>query len=281
MDLPTRFTNPMSSIRQRRSQVPQKKELAGKVAIVTGGASGIGRAIVRAIASEGAKITIADINIKSAKKVADEIKKLGEGSIAVRTDVSNSQDVYHMVEETLRQFGRVSILVNVAGVRSAPSVREVSEEEWDRVIDINLKGTFLCCKAVVEHMIAKKYGRIVNFSSGQWFRPVGAAAYAASKGGIISLSKSLATEVAGYGVNVNVVVPGFTDTPMTRSVFPSDEVFQTIVDSPALLGSGIAPLTGRIAKPEDIANFVMLLFMPAFDHVTGQTLHVNGGSLMW
>ena len=259
----------------------KQKEFDGKVAIVTGGASGIGRATVQALAKQGAKITIADIDIKSARKVVDEIEKLGVDTIAIKTDVSNSKDVYQMVDKTLNQFGKVSILVNVAGVRSAPSVREVSEEEWDRVIAINLKGTFLCCKAVVEHMIAEKYGRIVNFSSGQWFRPVGAAAYAASKGGIISLSKSLATEVAGYGVNVNVVVPGFTDTPMTRSVFPSDESFQTIVENPALLGSGIAPLTGRIAKPQDIANFVMLLFRPEFDHVTGQTLHVNGGSLMW
>jgi NAD(P)-dependent dehydrogenase (short-subunit alcohol dehydrogenase family) len=261
--------------------MPQKKELTGKIAIVTGGASGIGRAVARAMAKEGAKVTIADIDIKSAGKVADECKKLGGDAIAVKTDVSSSRNVYRMVDEALRQFETIDILVNVAGVRSAPSVREVSEEEWDRVIAINLKGTFLCCKAVVEHMIAKKYGRIVNFSSGQWFRPVGAAAYAASKGGIISLSKSLATEVAGYRVNVNVVVPGFTDTPMTRSVFPSDEVFQTIVDNPALLGSGIAPLTGRITRPEDIANFVMLLFKPAFDNVTGQTLHINGGSLMW
>jgi NAD(P)-dependent dehydrogenase (short-subunit alcohol dehydrogenase family) len=261
--------------------VAKQKELYGKVAIVTGGASGIGRATVQALAKQGAKITIADIDIKSARKVGDEVNKLGAVSLAIKTDVSNSRDVYQMVDKTLSQFGKVSILVNVAGIRSAPSVREVSEEEWDRVIATNLKGTFLCCKAVVEHMIADKYGRIVNFSSGQWFRPVGAAAYAASKGGIISLSKSLATEVAEYGVNVNVVVPGFTDTPMTRSVFPSDEVFQTIVDNPALLGAGIAPLTGRIAKPQDIANFVMLLFRPEFDHVTGQTLHVNGGSLMW
>ncbi len=261
--------------------MPQKKELAGKVAIVTGGASGIGRAVARAVAKEGAKVTIADIDVKSAGKVVDECKKLGGEAIAVKTDVSSSRSVYRMVDDALRQFGTLDILVNVAGVRSAPSVREVSEEEWDRVIATNLKGTFLCCKAVVEHMIQKGYGRIVNFSSGQWFRPVGAAAYAASKGGIISLSKSLATEVAGCGVNVNVVVPGFTDTPMTRSVFPSDEVFQTIVDNPALLGSGIAPLTGRITKPEDIANFVMLLFKPAFDNVTGQTLHINGGSLMW
>jgi NAD(P)-dependent dehydrogenase (short-subunit alcohol dehydrogenase family) len=271
----------MSSMRERRSQVAKQKELEGRVAIVTGGGSGIGRAVVKALTNEGAKVTIADIDIVSARKVVGEVKKLGGTSVAVKTDVSNSGNVYHMVDETIRQFGTVDILVNVAGVSSAPSVRQVSETEWDRVIAINLKGTFLCCKAVVEHMIAKKYGRIVNFSSGQWFRPVGAAAYAASKGGIISLSKSLATEVAAYGVNVNVVAPGFTDTPMTRSVFPSDEVFQTIVDNPALLGSGIAPLTGRIAKPEDIAGFVLLLFKPAFSNVTGQTLHVNGGSLMW
>lgn len=259
----------------------QEKELDGKVAIVTGGASGIGRATVLRLTREGAKVTVADIDLDAAKKVVAEADNPGSSSIAVKTDVSNSRDVTQMVAETLLQFGTVDILVNCAGVSSAPSVREVSEEEWDRVLAINLKGTLLCCKAVVEHMIEKKHGRIVNFSSGQWFRPVGAAAYAASKGGVISLSKSLAAEVAGYGVNVYVVVPGFTDTPMTRSVFPSDEVFESVVSNPALLGSGIAPLRGRIARAEDIADFVMLLFKPAFDHVTGQTLHINGGSLMW
>ncbi|UCG82218.1 MAG: 3-oxoacyl-ACP reductase FabG [Dehalococcoidia bacterium] len=259
----------------------QQKELDGKVAIVTGGASGIGQAIVHALVKEGAKVAIADVNMELAQQVVAGAKELGGECIAVKTDVSNSKDVYSMVDETLRQFGTIDILVNDAGLRSAPSVRQVSEEEWDRVIAVNLKGTFLCSKAVVDHMVEKKWGRIVNFASGQWLRPVGAAAYAASKGGVISMSKSLAAEVAGEGVNVNVVCPGFTDTPMTRGVFPSDEVFESVIANPSLLGSGIAPLRGQIASAEDIANFVMLLFKPAFDHVTGQTLHVNGGSLMW
>ncbi len=258
-----------------------QRDLDGKVAIVTGGGSGIGRAVVHALVKEGAKVAIVDIDLSSAETVVIEAGKLGGDSIAVKTDVSNSKEVYHAVEETLRKYGTIDILVNDAGLRSAPSVREVSEEEWDRVIAVNLKGTFLCCKAVVEHMIEKKSGRIVNFSSGQWFRPIGAAAYAASKGGVISLSKSLATEVAAYGVNVNVVAPGFTDTPMTRGVFPSDEVFESVIANPGLLGPGVAPLRGQIATADDIADFVMLLFKPAFDHVTGQTLLVNGGSLMW
>jgi NAD(P)-dependent dehydrogenase (short-subunit alcohol dehydrogenase family) len=259
----------------------QEKELDGRAAIVTGGASGIGRATVHALAREGARVTIADTDLESALKVASDVENEGGVCVAAQTDVSSSPDVRQMVEEAIQRFGTIDILVNDAGLRSAPSVREVSEEEWDRVIAVNLKGTFLCSKAVVDHMIENGYGRIVNFASGQWFRPVGAAAYAASKGGVISLSKSLAMEVAGHGVNVNVVVPGFTDTPMTRGVFPSDEVFEGVVANPAVLGSGIAPLRGQIAKAEDIAAFVMLLFKPAFDHVTGQTLHVNGGSLMW
>jgi len=255
----------------------QGNELDGKVAIVTGGASGIGRAIVVGFAREGAKVTIADIDLDSAKKVAAEVKKLGGTAIAVKTDVSNSRDVSHVVEETLRRFGTIDILVNDAAVGEGAMVQDLEEELWDKVININLKGTFLCCKAVIKHMIEKKSGRIVNFASGQWFRPVFmSAAYAASKGGIVSFSKSLALEVAGHGINVNVVVPGFTDTPLTRRVFPTEEEFIAFGMNPAF-----APPRGQIGKPEDIADVVLFLVKPASRHVIGQTIHVNGGSTMW
>jgi len=255
----------------------QKKELDGKTAIVTGGSSGIGRAVVLKLAGEGAKVTIADIDLNSAKKVVAEVKRLGGNCIAVKTDVSKSQDVGHMVEETIREFGTIDILVNDAGVGAGAMVQDLTEEDWDKVIGINLKGTFLCCKAVIKHMIGKKSGRIVNFASGQWFRPSPMSApYAASKGGIVSFSKSLALEVAGNGINVNVVVPGFTDTPMTRRIFGEGDALEQ-----GAISLGLVPPRGQLAKPEDIADVVLFLVKPASRHVVGQTLHVNGGSLMW
>jgi len=255
----------------------QKKELKGKVAIVTGGSSGIGRAVVLKLAGEGAKVAIADLDVNSAKKVAAEVKKLGGDCIAVKTDVSKSQDVAHMVEETIRHFGTINILVNDAGIGAGAMVQDLTEEEWDKVLNINLKGTFLCCRTVIKHMIEKKSGRIVNFASGQWFRPSPMSApYAASKGGIVSFSKSLALEVAGYGINVNVVVPGFTDTPMTRRIFGEGDALES---GAATLG--LVPPRGQIAKPDDIADVVLFLTETASRHVIGQTIHVNGGSLMW
>ena len=255
----------------------QKKELDGKAAIVTGGSSGIGRAIVLKLAGEGAKVTIADIDLNLAKKVVAEVKGLGGSCIAVKTDVSKSQDVGNMVEETIRQFGSVDILVNDAGIGAGAMVQDLTEEDWDKVISINLKGTFLCCREAIKHMIEKKSGRIINFASGQWFRPSPmSAAYAASKGGIVSFSKSLALEVGSYGINVNVVVPGFTDTPMTRRIFGEGDALESGAAS-----LGLVPPRGQIAKPEDIADVVLFLTKPASRHVLGQTIHVNGGSLMW
>jgi len=257
--------------------VAKDKELDGKIAIVTGGASGIGRAVVLALAKEGAKVTIADIDLDSAEKVVAEVNKLGGSSVAIKTDVSNSRDVAHMFEETLCQFGTVDILVNDAGIGAGAMVVDLTEDEWDRVISINLKDTFLCCKAVIKHMIEKKSGRIVNFASGQWFRPtVMSAPYAASKGGIVSFSKSLALELAGHGVNVNVVVPGFTDTAMTRRIFGEGDALEAGAAS-----LGLVPPRGQIAKPDDIADVVLFLVKPMSRHVIGQTLHVNGGALMW
>jgi NAD(P)-dependent dehydrogenase (short-subunit alcohol dehydrogenase family) len=255
----------------------QKKELDGKVAIVTGGSSGISRAVVLNLAKEGAKVTIADIDLASAKKVAADVKRLGGSCITVKTDVSKSQDVSHMVEETLSRFGTIDILVNGAGVGAGAMVQDLTEEDWDKVIGINLKGTFLCCRAVIKPMIEKRSGRIVNFASGQWFRPSPMSApYAASKGGIVSFSKSLALEVAGYGINVNVVVPGFTDTLMTRRIFGEGDALEA-----GAVSLGLVPPRGQIAKPDDIADVVLFLTKPASRHVIGQTIHVNGGSLMW
>ncbi len=254
-----------------------EKELEGKVAIVTGGASGIGRAVVHALAKEGAKVTIADMNLESAEEVAGDVVRAGGSSIAIKTDVSSSKDVASMVQETLGKFGVIDILVNTAGIGAGAMVQDLTEEEWDRVININLKGTFLCSQAVIKQMIERKSGRIVNFASGQWFRPtLMSAPYGASKGGVVSFSKSLALEVAGHGINVNVVVPGFTNTAMTRRIFGEGDALEKGAES-----LGLIPPRGQIAQPEDIADVVLFFVSHASRHVVGQTLHVNGGSLMW
>ncbi len=254
-------------------------ELEGKVTIVTGAGSGIGRAIALTLARAGATVTIADINLEAATKVAGEIKEKGGRSLAVRTDVSSAQEVNQMVEETVRQFRTVDILVNNAGISAGPlPLLDMEESVWDRVIAVNLKGTFLCTKAVIKHMIERRSGRIVNMTSGQWFRPSGtnSCAYAASKGGIVSFTKYAALELAPHDINVNVVAPGLTETPWTRARHPTDEGWREVATS-----SRLAPPLGRVNQPEDIAEAVLFLTKPASRNITGQTLHVNGGSFMW
>ncbi|MFC1885686.1 SDR family NAD(P)-dependent oxidoreductase [Thermodesulfobacteriota bacterium] len=259
----------------------KQMDLEGKVAIVTGGGSGIGRAIALILAGDGADVVIGDVNKNVSAEVAEEIRKLGRRSLAVQTDVSSAQEVVRMVEQTTGEFGKIDILVNNAGVNSGTKnsgpLEDMEESFWTRVIDINLKGTYLCTKTVVKHMIARKSGRIVNMASGQWFRPTGTnSAYAASKGGVVSFTKAAALEMAPHGISVNVVVPGLTDTPMARLSFPKEEEWQE-----AITHSRLAPPLGRINQPEDIAEAVLFLTRPASRNITGQTLHVNGGSFMW
>lgn len=253
-------------------------ELKGKVAIVTGGGSGIGRATALILAREGSSVAIADINIETANKVAAQVKEQGGRCLAVKTDVSRAQEVNHMVEETVRQFGALDILVNNAGIAPRALLQDLEESTWDRVIEVNLKGTFLCTRAAIRHMIQRKSGRIVNIASGQWFRPGGSSgpAYAASKGGIVSFTKSVALELAPHGINVNVVAPGLTDTPMIRALYATEEAWRVATTS-----SRLTPPLGKINEPEDIAEAVLFLVKPATRYITGQTLHVNGGSFMW
>ena len=252
-------------------------DLKGKVAIVTGGGSGIGRAIALVLARDGADITIGDVNTETSAEVAAELGKLGRRSIAVQTDVSLYQEVVRMVDQTISEFGKVDILVNNAGVIVSSPLADLEESVWNRVIDVNLKGTYLCTKTVINHMIERGSGRIVNMASGQWFRPTGFnSAYAAAKGGVVSFTKSVALEVAPHGISVNVVVPGLTDTPMPRESLPTEEEWQK-----AITRSRLSPPLGRINQPEDVAEAVLFLSKPSSRNITGQTLHVNGGSFMW
>jgi len=248
------------------------KRLEQRTAIVTGAAQGIGRAIARGFAREGASVVIADVNQESARTVKNEIEAGGGKALAIRTDVSDESSVQAMAKESLAEFGRVDILVNNAGIFPTSSVEEMSEEDWDRVIGTNLVGAFLCAKAVVPKFLEQGSGRIISLTSGRAFQGAkNGAHYAASKAGIIGFSKSLALELAPHGITVNVICPGITDTAQPRGHQTEEEMYAQ--------GQRI-PL-GRIGQPEDLVGPAIFLASDAAAFVTSQTILVNGGSIMW
>ncbi|MBU2498368.1 MAG: SDR family NAD(P)-dependent oxidoreductase, partial [Proteobacteria bacterium] len=192
-------------------------ELLDQVALVTGAGSGIGRAAALGLAGKGAHLGLIDMEKAGMESLKEEIEKLGRKALTFKTDISKREETEETFKAALDTFGRIDILVNCAGIVSRTCVADMSEEIWDRTIDVNLKGVFLCCKAVLKPMMEQKRGRIVNFVSGRGVNgQKGNADYAASKGGVIAFTKSLALEVAPYGINVNGIAPGPTDTPMWR-----------------------------------------------------------------
>ena len=260
--------------------------LNGQIAIITGAASGIGRAIAMRLSLEGAAIVAADLQEKAVEKLIREIKSLGRRGLALVTDVSSEKDVARMVEETRGNFGPVDILVNNAGTGSIGLIIEQSEEDWERPMRVNLKGTFLCSRAVAKEMIPRKRGRIVNISSisgksGEEF----IGAYCASKFGVIGLTQALAKELARHLITVNAVCPGYIWTPMWEEManwfkenFPSladksvQEIFENRVKS-------VTPLR-RPQTPDDIANLVAFLVSEEARNITGQAINVDGGAVM-
>jgi 3-oxoacyl-[acyl-carrier protein] reductase len=247
-------------------------EHEGKVAVVTGAASGIGRATALGLARAGAAVVIADADGEGAGRVQAEIAAAGGHALAVPTDVSSAGAVGWMVNRTITTFGRLDILVCAAGIGIRGHIGETTEEDFDQTIAVNLKGVFLCCKAAVPHLIAAGGGRIVNVSSGAAVRAYpSSGAYSASKAGVIALSKALALELAPNHILVNVVLPGLTDTPMGRASFPNREW--------GTFDRKINPL-GRPAQPEDIAGIIIMLTKSVSRHMTGQSVYVDGGYIM-
>lgn len=241
-----------------------------QVAIVTGGAIGIGRQTALRLAREGAKVVIADINIDGANKVAEEIKALGQEAIALKVDITSLDEANRMAKATLDKFGQIDILGNIAGGAIPGKIGPFSQsvkEVWDRIIGLNLYGTFTCTRAVINHMIERRSGKIVNIASvagivGQ----TNTADYAAAKGGIIAFTKSLAKEVAQYGINVNCVSPAFTGTERVLSM--PEEFLQKQIKMIHL---------GRYGKPEEIANVIVFLASDEAGFVTGANYVVDGG----
>ncbi|MBM3249879.1 MAG: 3-oxoacyl-[acyl-carrier-protein] reductase [Candidatus Omnitrophica bacterium] len=245
-------------------------ELKDKVALVTGGARGIGKAIALCFAASGADIVVADVNIEAAESTAKEIEAGGRKALAVSMDVTDFAKVEEALNKILDNFAKVDILVNNAGITKDNLLLRMSQQEWDAVLDVNLKGTFNCIKAVSRPMIKQRSGRIINIASiiGIIGNP-GQANYSASKAGIIALTKTAAKELSSRNINVNAVAPGFISTEMTAKL--PEELKEKMKQA--------IPLS-RFGSPEDIANVCLFLASDDASYITGQTIVVDGGMVM-
>jgi len=240
--------------------------LSNKVAIVTGSGRGIGRAIALRLAESGARIVVNDLN-DSAQGVAEEIRAMKQESLAILADISSSSDVDKMVETTMNTYGRIDILVNNAGITRDQLVLRMSDEDWDKVMSVNLKSVFLCSRAALRPMIRQRWGRIVNIASIVGIvGNAGQANYASAKAGIIGFTRTLSKEVASRGVTVNAVAPGFIDTPMTQQLKDAqrEELTKRIP-------------SGYLGTPRDVAEAVAFLASEEARYITGQVLSVDGG----
>jgi 3-oxoacyl-[acyl-carrier protein] reductase len=246
-------------------------KLKDRAAIVTGAARGIGKAVALALVREGARVALVDVEAERVEALLEEIQTKGGRALALACDVSKASDVKHMVEQVQKAFSRIDILVNNAGIIRRGTIETVREEDWDRVIAVNLKGPFLCSKAVAEIMKKQGSGKIVNVSSiaGKLGDITSAPGYGPSKAGLDALTKTLARQLAPYGINVNGVAPHAIETEMSAEWPP--EKRKSIIDA--------IPLK-RLGKPEEVAEAVLFLASDSADFITGEILDVNGGFLM-
>jgi 3-oxoacyl-[acyl-carrier protein] reductase len=250
--------------------VEEFMSISGKIALVTGAAQGIGRNIALALANDGADVAICDVNPDAAQKTAGDIGAAGRKSLALKANVSSSADVTAMIDTVVEKFGKIDILVNNAGITRDGLILRMKEEDWDLVLSINLKGSFLCTKAALKYMTKQRTGTIINIASivGAMGN-AGQANYVASKAGLIGLTKTIAREYANRGITANAVAPGFIDTAMTQAL--SENIRQDLAKQ--------IPL-GKLGTPEDVANAVRFLASPWASYITGQVIHVNGGMYM-
>lgn len=244
--------------------------MKGHTAIITGGGRGIGKAIGETLAARGVNIVVVDVNLDIAKEAAAEMEALGVRSLALKADVSNGTEVNGIIESSVKEFGRVEILVNNAGITRDGLLMRMKEEDWDAVMNINLKGTFLCTKEAVRVMAKQRYGRIINIASVVAFMGnPGQANYSASKAGIVGLTKTTAKEYASRGITANAVAPGFITTAMTDAL--SETVKQEMLKA--------IPMS-RFGTVGDVAGSVAFFASPEAGYITGQVIHVNGGMYM-
>ncbi len=244
--------------------------LSGKVALITGGAQGIGKAIAQGLAADGADCIVSDVNRHAAEETAADLRSAGGRTLALQANVADGQAVAAMVKQGLHEFGRIDILVNNAGITRDGLLMRMKDDEWDQVLDINLKGAFLCIRALVRPMMKQRSGRIINIASivGAMGN-AGQANYVASKAGLIGLTKSVARDLASRGVTCNAVAPGFIDTAMTQAL--SDDVKEKLLAQ--------IPMA-RLGSATDVAQAVGFLASEEAGYITGQVIHVNGGMYM-
>jgi NAD(P)-dependent dehydrogenase (short-subunit alcohol dehydrogenase family) len=251
------------------------KPLEGKVAVVTGGASGIGLAISRRLARDGAKVAIFDLNVEGAKEAAAAIEAAGAEAIGCGVDVASRAQLEEGAATVRSTFGPISILVNNAGIEGIVAFADMDIEFWDRIFAINITGTFHCTQVVLPDMVEAGWGRIVNVSSSSAQRGAkNMVAYASTKGAMISFTRSLALELGGQGITVNNVPPGFIETPMLHATIDSGRFPENFLETQI----GQTPV-GRSGQPDDIAAAVAFLASPDAGYITGQTLGVNGGRI--
>lgn len=248
------------------------RQLAGRVALVTGAGSGMGAAAARALAAAGARVAAADLDAAAAMATVRSIEVAGGEALAVEGDVARSADVGRMVEEVMARFGTVDILACIAGVLRTSAVEQIAEAEWDLVLDVNLKGVFLCAQAVVPLMKARRAGKIVILASlaGRATSTLGGAHYTASKAGVLGLARHLARELAPFGINVNSINPGIIDTPMVRVNTPPERMEQVLASIPF----------GRLGTPEEVADLVVFLASDVAAYITGAAIDIHGGELI-
>ncbi len=242
--------------------------LNNKISLVTGGTRGIGREVALALAKEGSDVAISyTSNEELALNIVEEIKNLGVNSIAVEANVANNDDVVNMIKTVEEKLGTIDILVNNAGITKDNILIKMSEEDWDSVLDVNLKGVFLCSKAIARAMMKKRYGKIINISSvvGINGNP-GQSNYSASKAGVIGFTKSIAKELASRGIRINAIAPGFIETDMTNAL--KDEIKNEMMKNIPLNSFG---------QPKDIAHLVLFLASEKSDYITGEVIKVDGG----
>lgn len=243
--------------------------LKDKIAIVTGSGRGLGKGIAVKLAAEGAKVVVADITLDTAEKAANEIVSSGGTAVPFAVNIANQEEVKALFDFTIEKFGTLDVLVNNAGINRDAMLHKMTVESWDQVIAINLTGTFYCTQYAGQILREKGKGSIINISSASWLGNIGQANYAASKAGVVGLSKTASRELAKKGVTCNVICPGFIETDMTRGV--PEKVWDIMV--------GKIPM-GRAGKPSDVANMVTFLASDEADYITGEVINVGGGMIL-